>query len=86
MDRIIYSMCALTALTCAWLLLRAWMRNRVRILLWSGLCFVALTANNVLLVLDRIVFPTIDFSTWRIGSALVAVLLLVGGLIADAEA
>jgi hypothetical protein len=85
MDRIIYSTCALTALMCAWLLLRAYAGNRVRILLWSGLCFVALTANNVFLVLDRLVFPDIDFSVWRLGSALVAVLLLVGGLIVDAD-
>lgn len=86
MDRIIYSMCALTALTCAWLLLRAYARSRVRTLLWAGLCFAMLTANNVFLVLDRIVLPDIDFSMWRLGSALLAVLLLVGGLIVDADA
>jgi hypothetical protein len=85
MDRVIYALCAVTALTCAALLLRAWARTRVRVLLWAALCFCALTLNNVLLVLDRLMFPTIDFSAWRLSAALVALLLLVGGLIVDAD-
>lgn len=83
MDRIIYTLCALTALLCAVLLLRAYAHSRARLLLWSGLCFVGLTLNNVALVLDRLVFVDVDLSLWRLLIALVAMLLLVGGLILE---
>lgn len=81
MDKIIYTLCALTSLACAWLLLRGYLRSRFTLLLWSGLCFTGLTLNNVLLVLDRLVYTAVDLSTWRIAIALVAVLLLVCGLV-----
>jgi hypothetical protein len=81
----IFVLCALTALACAVLLLRAWSRSRFRLLLWSGLCFVGLTMNNVLLVLDRVVFTEADLSTWRLVIGLVSVTLLVVGLILEAD-
>lgn len=83
MDKLIYGLCAFTAAACAALLLRSYARTRFPLLLWSGLCFVGLTANNVLLVLDRLVFPQLDLSTWRLGVALVATLLLLGALILE---
>ena len=85
MDKAIYTLCTLTALACAWLLLRGYLRTRFRLLLWSGLCFLGLTANNVLLVLDKLVLPDVDLSTWRLLVALVAVLLLVTGLVMESE-
>jgi hypothetical protein len=66
---------------CAWLLLRKFAEVRHRLLLWSGLCFVVLTINNVLLIFDRVIFPTADLSLWRLVSGLVAPLLLLFGLI-----
>lgn len=81
MASVIYTLCALTSLTVAWLLLSSYIRNRHRILFWSGLCFVGLSVNNVLLVLDKMVFRSIDLSMWRLVSALVALLLLLYGLI-----
>ena len=82
---VIYGLCALTALGCASLLLIAWRRSGYRLLLWSGLCFVGLTINNLLLIMDKLVFPNIDFSTWRSLSALVAMLVLIYGLVWDSE-
>ena len=84
-EKLTYGLCALTALSCTVLLLRAYFRTRFRLLLWSGLCFAGLTVNNLLLVLDRVVFPDIDLLLWRQGSALVAILLLVGGLILEQD-
>ena len=46
---VVYTLCALTALACAVLLLRAYGASGVRLLLWGGVCFVGLTVNNVLL-------------------------------------
>ena len=83
MGKLVFLLCALTAFACTWMLLRAWLRSRARLLLWSALCFAGLTANNVLLVLDRLVFTSIDLSTWRLVIALMAVLLLVTGLVLE---
>lgn len=82
MASVVYTLCALTCLTCAALLLRAYRETRAHLLLWSGLCFVGLTANNVLLVVDRVVLgPEVDLSTMRLATAFCALLLLLFGLI-----
>lgn len=81
MSAIVYTLCALTALTCAVLLLRAWAQARAPLLFWSGLCFAGLTINNVLLILDRFVFRDVDLTLVRLATALFALLLLLYGLI-----
>jgi hypothetical protein len=78
---IIYSLCALTSITCLVLLWRSWRASGARLLFWAALCFGALSVNNVLLVLDNLVFPDIDMTMARLAAALVAVLLLLFGLI-----
>lgn len=85
MTQLVYALCALTSLACAVLLLRGFFRTRVRLLLWSGLCFVGLTLNNTLLVLDENTFVT-DLSNLRTLPALAGVTLLVYGLIWDSRA
>ena len=82
---IVYSLCALTALCRTWLLLKAHRRRRSRLLLWSGLAFAGLTLNNVLLVLDKLVFLQIDLSLLRTSVALAAMLVLLYGLIWGTE-
>lgn len=85
MAAIIYLLCALTALTCTFLLIRAYLRGRYRLLLWSGLCFAGLTINNLMLVLDKLVLTSVDLSTWRGFVALIAMAVLLYGLIWDSE-
>lgn len=86
MEKLIYALCALTALACTALLLRAWLRNRARLLLWSGLCFAGFTANNVVLILDRLVFPTeVDLLTVRLVLGLISVWVLVIALVWEGE-
>lgn len=77
----LYILTALTTLLCAILLLRAYMRVRKRLLLWSGLCFVGLTVSNLLVIADLMMFPAIDFYTYRLGSAALGMGLLVFGLV-----
>jgi hypothetical protein len=84
MAALIYLLCAATALICTGLLIRAYLRSRYRLLLWSGLCFAGLTLNNLLLVLDKMVVE-MDLSIWRISVALVAMSILLYGLVWDAE-
>ena len=77
----IYMLCALTALACCVLLLRAWLRSRAGMLFWSWLCFAGLTLSNMLLVADKLVFPLLDLNPARVLVSVVAVGLLVYGLI-----
>jgi hypothetical protein len=81
----IYALCTLTSLACAWLLLVSYRRTRHRLLFWSGASFVAMTVNNVFLVLDKVVFPDVYLLPVRQGSALLAMLLLLVGLIYEKE-
>ena len=81
MAALIYSLCALTSIACCALLWRSWRASGARLLFWSALCFAGLSINNILLVLDRLVFLQVDLFTWRLAAALASVLLLLFGLI-----
>ena len=82
MAPLIYSLCALTSILCCVLLWRSWRGSGARLLFWSALCFGCLSVNNVLLVLDRVVWPVeVDLTNWRLAWALAAVLLLLFGLV-----
>lgn len=81
---VLASLALLTSLGCMALLLRSYASSGVRLLLWSGLCFVFLTLNNLFLVLDLLI-ADIDFRPFRLGAALVAILFLLYGFIWEAE-
>jgi hypothetical protein len=85
MALVIYGLCALTAFACAYLLLRAYGREHHKLLLWSGVCFVGLTLNNLMLIVDKIVLPDVDLSAVRTGLALVSMMVLLFGLIWEAQ-
>lgn len=81
MATLVYALCALTSLACAVLLLRGYRSSHARLLLWSGLCFVGLAANNIILLVDKRVVPSIDLSLWRSLPALAGVAILLYGLV-----
>lgn len=77
----LYLCAALTCVGCAVLLGREYRRTRVRLLLWSTLCFVMLSVNNILLVFDLGIFPaSVDLRLIRAQSALIGMLFLLYGL------
>ena len=82
---IIYSLCALTALLCTFMLIAAHRRRFSRLLLWSGIAFAGLTLNNLLLVLDKLIFLEIDLLPLRGIVALLAMVVLLYGLVWEAE-
>jgi hypothetical protein len=82
---ILTALAVLTSAACLGLLFRAYAASGVRLLLWSGLCFVFLTLNNVLLFFDLVVFPDLDLRPYRLVAALVAVGFLLYGFIWEAE-
>jgi hypothetical protein len=85
MSEIIYGLCALTAALCAWLLLKAYANRKNILLFWSGVFFLIQTLNNILLMLDKVVFQNIDISVVRHLIALTAIATLLYGLIMRTE-
>ena len=85
MSSTVYILTCITTLLCAVMLLRGYARVRRRLLLWSGLCFLGLTVTNVLKVLDLLIFLHTDLYTYRLGSAAIALALLIYGLIWESQ-
>ena len=85
MANLVYVLCALTSLAVALLLLRGWRASRMRFLLWSGLCFVGLFLNNVLLIVDERFTPATDLSVWRTVPAVTGLAILLFGLVWDSH-
>ena len=81
----VYLLGAFTSLSCAVLLLRGYSRVGMRLLLWSGLCFAGLALSNALVFIDLVLFPHLNLYHWRLGTAAVAMLLLLYGLIWESE-
>jgi hypothetical protein len=82
---VVYILCFLTSASCAWLLGRSYARSRARLLLWSSSCFVLLACNNLLLVLDLLVFVDVNLRIGRLLCSLAAVSVLLFGFIWDLE-
>jgi hypothetical protein len=78
---ILYLLCLCTCLFCCVFLIRNYRANRSRILLWSAACFVLLALNNLLVIIDLILLPTIDLSLPRLITSLLAVSTLLVGFV-----
>ena len=83
MAEIVYSLCFLASLVCSALLLRNYRHTRLRLILWTGLCFSALALNNLLLLVDLLIGPLADLSIPRLVTAVLAVGLLLYGMITE---
>ena len=83
MPAIIYTLCTITSLICAVLLLRSFAQSKYRLLLWAGICFVGITLNNILLVADKLIFPDVNLLPARLLVAFIALMFLLYGLIFD---
>ncbi|HEX7053617.1 MAG TPA: DUF5985 family protein [Burkholderiales bacterium] len=84
-DVTLSALAVLASVACMVFLFRAYAASRVRLLLWSGLCFVFLSLNNMLLFTDRVTPPDMDLRVWRLGAALIGVLFLLYGFIWESE-
>ena len=82
---IVYTLCLLTSVLCAWLLARAWMTTRARLLLFSAVCFALLALNNLFVVADMIMLPHADLTIFRQLNMLAAIAVLLSGFIWEAE-
>jgi hypothetical protein len=78
---LVYFLCFAASSACALLLGRTWRRTRMRLLLWSTLCFFLLAANNLFVIIDMLLMPQIDLSVARIALSLAATAVLLFGFI-----
>lgn len=85
MAEFVYILCTVTSITCAVLLFRGYRASRTKLLFWSCLCFLGLALNNALLLIDLYVIPDVDLFLARTAVALGAVMVLLYGLIWDAD-
>ena len=85
MTGIVYLLCAGTCLLCALMLLRAYRETKVRLLFWSGLCFIGLMLDNVMLYVDIVVVPDVNLAVWRKLPGFLATILLAFGLIWESK-
>ena len=83
----VYVLCFLTSAACAWLLGRSYLANRTPLLLWSSICFIFLSLNNLALVLDLVVWPSpqVDIRLPRLLLALAAAVSLIWGFVWEVE-
>ena len=81
----VYLLCFLTSSACAWLLTRNYWRTGARLLLWSALCFLLLAVNHLVVIVDLLVIPTVDFRMARLLLTLAAVGVLLFGFVWDLE-
>ena len=82
---LLYLLCVLTSMAVTFFLVRSYLERKTRLLLWSSLCFVGLTINNIILLLDLGIWPDINLRPLRLGVALAGMLLLLYGFIWEAE-
>jgi hypothetical protein len=85
MPTIVYTLCFATSAICAALLLRAYLRTRTRLLLWSAIAFICLAVNNFFVLGDMILFPGVNLLSYRYAAAFAAVCVLIYGFIWEVE-
>jgi hypothetical protein len=85
MPEVVYLLCAATCLLCTIFLFRGYARTGVRLLFWSGLCFLGLMLDNLMLYIDVIVMPDVSLEIWRKIPGLIAIMLLLFGLVWESK-
>lgn len=81
----VYFLCFGTSAVCAGLLVSSYRRNSAPLLLYSAICFVMLALNNLFVVLDILVLPSINLLPLRRLTSLAAVSVLLFGFIWESD-
>jgi hypothetical protein len=82
---LVYSLCFITSAACTGMLVRSYRFSGTSLLLWSAVCFGLLAANNLVLVLDLVVWPDSDLRIARLLLSLAAVTSLIWGFTSEIE-
>jgi hypothetical protein len=82
---LLYALATVTSFACTVLLLRGYLRSRVRLLFWSSLCFVGLTVNNILLFADLVIFPMADLRLPRLIASMAGLACLLYAFVWESD-
>ena len=82
---IVYLLCCLTSVWCAYLLGAAFARRRERLLLWSALFFSLIAIENLLVFADFLLPPSVSLIPYRLAMSLIAVGVLLFGFVWEIE-
>jgi hypothetical protein len=85
MAPLVYILGTIVTLLCAFLLFRAYWRTRLRLLLWSAICFAGLTIGNALVFVDLVLVPEVDLYLLRLSVGAIAMCLLLFGLVWESD-
>lgn len=78
---LVYGLCFVASIICAYLLIRAWGKTRLRLLAWTSLAFVFFALNNLALVTDLLIFPDAYLWPFRFVPSFLGVCVLLYGFI-----
>jgi hypothetical protein len=81
----VYILCLVSSAVCAWLLIRSYLRNQTRFLLWTACCFALLAANNLAVVVDLLLVSSIDLRIVRHLFSLGAVAVLIHAFVYELD-
>lgn len=81
---VVYGLCMVTSCLCAGALIQQYRKTQLKLLFWSGVCFVGFALNNMLLMLDYLLPPTIDLSVARAIPALLGLMVMIIAFIQEA--
>ena len=83
---VLFLLAFLTCVACTVLLFRGYSQSGARIVLWTALCFVGFSLNNLLLFFDLALFiEEIDLRIFRHAAALAGLACLIYGFIVEDE-
>jgi hypothetical protein len=82
-DKIVYGLCALTSGICVLLLFRGYLKTKMKLLLWSTVCFLCLMLSNILVYVDLIIYPDIDLFLVRNCLVTLGLGILIHGMIKE---
>lgn len=85
MAELIYGLCTILSLAIAVMLWRQHRRGPSRMIYWTALCFTGLALSNLVLVVDKLVFPDLDLRVLRHSISLLSIGLLLFGLVYEDE-
>lgn len=83
MAEIVYGLCFFLSVVCSILLFRKYRKSRSKLLLWTGSSFTLIAFNNLVLFVDLVVFPQVEFGggLLRVMSGAIGGCVLLFGLI-----
>ena len=85
MEKLVYFFCALVTTGCALLLLRSYIRSRVKLVFWGTVFFICFALSNIVLFFDLALLPTMDLSPYRDALTLLGLVAMIFGLIKEGD-